>query len=74
VIRCLGRYPITSAVKVMISSVRRGLEVERDALPGLILALGHVQRHDTFRMPEQADVIGQPLQVRTHHMPSPAGS
>jgi hypothetical protein len=28
-------------VKVMISSVRRGLEPERDALPGLILALGH---------------------------------
>jgi hypothetical protein len=25
----------------MISSVRRGLEAERDALPGLILALGH---------------------------------
>ena len=29
------------AVKVMISSVRKGLEAERDALPGLILALGH---------------------------------
>jgi hypothetical protein len=29
------------AMKVMISSVRRGLEAERDALPGLILALGH---------------------------------
>ena len=29
------------AVKVMISSVRRGLEPERDALPGLIMALGH---------------------------------
>lgn len=25
----------------MISSVRRGLEAERDALPGLITALGH---------------------------------
>ncbi len=29
------------AMKVMISSVRRGLEAERDALPGLIMALGH---------------------------------
>ena len=28
-------------MKVFISSVRRGLEQERDALPGLILALGH---------------------------------
>jgi hypothetical protein len=28
-------------VKVMISSVRRGLEPERGALPGLIMALGH---------------------------------
>lgn len=28
-------------MKVMISSVRRGLEPERDALPGLIMALGH---------------------------------
>ncbi len=28
-------------MKVMISSVRRGLERERDALPGLIMALGH---------------------------------
>lgn len=28
-------------MKVMISSVRRGLERERDALPGLITALGH---------------------------------
>lgn len=28
-------------MKVFISSVRRGLEEERDALPGLILALGH---------------------------------
>lgn len=29
-------------MKVFISSVRRGLEQERDAMPGLILALGHV--------------------------------
>jgi hypothetical protein len=28
-------------MKIFISSVRRGLEEERDALPGLILALGH---------------------------------
>jgi hypothetical protein len=28
-------------VKVFISSVRRGLEAERDCLPGLILAIGH---------------------------------
>lgn len=28
-------------VKIFISSVRRGLEQERDALPGLIMALGH---------------------------------
>jgi Domain of unknown function (DUF4062) len=28
-------------VKVFISSVRRGLEGERDALPGLVLGLGH---------------------------------
>ena len=28
-------------MKVFISSVRRGLEAERDALPGLITALGH---------------------------------
>ncbi len=28
-------------MKVFISSVRRGLEDERDALPGLLLALGH---------------------------------
>ena len=31
-------------VKVFISSVRRGLEAERDALPGLIAALGHEPR------------------------------
>jgi Domain of unknown function (DUF4062) len=28
-------------MKVFISSVRRGLEEERDALPGLISAIGH---------------------------------
>lgn len=28
-------------MRVFISSVRRGLEAERDALPGLIMALGH---------------------------------
>jgi hypothetical protein len=28
-------------VKVFISSVRRGLDEERDALPGIILAVGH---------------------------------
>jgi Domain of unknown function (DUF4062) len=31
-------------VKVFISSVRRGLEEERDALPGMIQALGHEPR------------------------------
>lgn len=31
-------------MKVFISSVRRGLELERDALPGLILALGHTPK------------------------------
>ena len=31
-------------VKVFISSVRRGLETERDALPGLIAAIGHTPR------------------------------
>lgn len=31
-------------MKVFISSVRRGLEAERDALPGLIRALGHEPR------------------------------
>lgn len=31
-------------MKVFISSVRRGLEVERDSLPGLIQATGHVPR------------------------------
>jgi hypothetical protein len=31
-------------VKVFISSVRRGLEEERDALPGIIQALGHEPR------------------------------
>lgn len=31
-------------MKVFISSVRRGLEAERDSLPGLILALGHEPR------------------------------
>jgi Domain of unknown function (DUF4062) len=31
-------------VKIFISSVRRGLEEERDALPGLIQALGHEPR------------------------------
>jgi uncharacterized protein DUF4062 len=31
-------------VKVFISSVRRGLEQERDALPGMIQALGHEPR------------------------------
>jgi hypothetical protein len=30
-----------SDMKIFVSSVRRGLEDERDALPGLILALGH---------------------------------
>src|SRR5262245_64580833 len=29
------------SVKVFISSVRKGLEEERDSLPGLITALGH---------------------------------
>lgn len=28
-------------MRVFVSSVRRGLEKERDALKGLILALGH---------------------------------
>jgi nucleoside 2-deoxyribosyltransferase len=28
-------------MRVFVSSVRRGLEAERDAVPGLILALGH---------------------------------
>jgi hypothetical protein len=28
-------------MRVFISSVRRGLEEERDALPGLIAAIGH---------------------------------
>lgn len=28
-------------MRVFISSVRRGLEEERDALPGLITAIGH---------------------------------
>jgi len=31
-------------MKVFISSVRRGLEAERDALPGLVMALGHQPR------------------------------
>ncbi len=31
-------------MKVFISSVRRGLEAERDALPGMIQALGHEPR------------------------------
>jgi hypothetical protein len=35
-----GRVPVI----VFISSVRRGPEEERDALPGLILALGHEAR------------------------------
>lgn len=34
----------TLVVKVFLSSVRRGLEEERDALPGLIQALGHEPR------------------------------
>lgn len=34
----------TSRVKIFISSVRRGLEEERGALPGLIQALGHEPR------------------------------
>lgn len=37
----VGRPCQTSRVKVFISSVRRGLETERDALPGLIAAVGH---------------------------------
>jgi hypothetical protein len=31
-------------MKVFISSVRRGLEAERDSLPGLVMALGHQPR------------------------------
>ena len=31
-------------MKVFISSVRHGLDAERDALPGLIAALGHDPR------------------------------
>src|SRR6478672_1784892 len=31
-------------MKVFISSVRRGLEAERDSLPGLVMALGHEPR------------------------------
>jgi hypothetical protein len=31
----------TTSMRIFISSVRRGLVVERDALPGLIMALGH---------------------------------
>jgi len=44
-------------VIVFISSVRRGLEEERDALPGLILALGHEARR--FE-----DLTAQPLPSR----------
>ena len=42
------------AVKVMISSVRRGLEAERDALTGLIMALGHapVRFEDFSALPQ----------------------
>jgi Domain of unknown function (DUF4062) len=41
-------------VKVMISSVRRGLEAERDALTGLIMALGHaaVRFEDFSALPQ----------------------
>jgi hypothetical protein len=35
------RMPHNERVKIFISSVRSGLELERDALPGLIRALGH---------------------------------
>ena len=34
-------YGDGDAVKIFVSSVRRGLEEERDALPGLIAAIGH---------------------------------
>jgi hypothetical protein len=51
------------AVVVFISSVRRGLEAERDALPGLISALGHVpSRFEDFTAlpvpPRQACLAG----------------
>ena len=41
-------------VKVFLSSVRRGLEEERDALPGLIIAVGHeVVRFEDFTAQSQ---------------------
>lgn len=36
-----GRVRDDELVKIFLSSVRRGLEEERDALPGLITAVGH---------------------------------
>jgi Domain of unknown function (DUF4062) len=40
---------VTRALKVFLSSVRHGLEEERDSLPSLLLALGHIpQRFEDF--------------------------
>lgn len=39
--RTIKAYPRGSTMRVFISSVRTGLEDERDALPGLIKAIGH---------------------------------
>jgi hypothetical protein len=54
-------------VRVFISSVRRGLEEERDALPGLIAALGH----DAVRF---EDFTAQPIPSRQVCMDAVSGS
>jgi hypothetical protein len=37
----VGGFKHNVRVKIFISSVRNGLEAERDALPGLVMAMGH---------------------------------
>jgi hypothetical protein len=54
-------------VRIFISSVRRGLEDERDALPGLIAALGH----DAVRF---EDFTAQPTPSRQVCMDAVSGS
>jgi hypothetical protein len=54
-------------VKVFVSSVRRGLEAERDALPGLLTALGHTpSSFETFtaqpRPSREACLCGVPVE------------
>jgi len=51
-------------VRVFISSVRRGLEAERDALPGLVKAIGHEPvRFEDFTEALEKIILGAPRKM-----------